>query len=165
MGGCYKSYFGTSWNDGPKTMHRYNVKNGANNGAHLLFNPENKVKEEVVCLDGAFLSCKKKTWQLHKFDEQQFKGFHFYDLDFSLQVYKSALKNYVIYNILIEHFSTGNMDTHFLNDYLLFAEKWKAMLPMFIGTLSGKEVANYEGYALTRTMQLMKKQIFCKACT
>ena len=157
MGGRYKSAFGVSWNDGPVEMHRYNALNGANGGNHLFYNPSGVNKDEVICLDGAFLCTSKKTWQQHPFDEQTFGGFHFYDLDICLQAYHGGKKNYIIYDVLIEHFSGGKMDAIFLKEYLLFSEKWKSSLPVFIGNLSKKQISNFEGYALTKTIQLIKK--------
>lgn len=157
MGGRYKSAFGLGWSDGRTGMHRFNFKNGAHGGTHLFYNPADENKSEVVCLDGAFLCCTKQTWINCPFDENTLTGFHFYDMDFCMQSHASGLKNYVIYDVLIEHFSEGNRDEGFLKDSFLFADKWKEQLPSFLGTLSRNEISNLEGYALTETIQLMKK--------
>ena len=47
-------------------------------------NREN-VLEEVVCLDGVFICSRKEVWQQSKFNDADLKGFHFYDIDFSLK--------------------------------------------------------------------------------
>ena len=64
--------------------------------------------ENVFAVDGVFMAIDAKKYLKIKFNED-LKGFHAYDLDFSL---RSAQKcqNYVTNNILIEHFSFGNPD-------------------------------------------------------
>ncbi len=63
---------------------------------------------EVVVLDGLFLACRREIAEKFKFDED-LDGFHFYDMDFSLRVSKE-LKNVVISDILLKHFSGGKKD-------------------------------------------------------
>ena len=72
-------------------------------------NPNNELFSEVVCLDGVFLSMKKNIWQQTPFDESLLTGFHGYDLDISLSV-NNKFKNYVVFDILIEHLSEGKYD-------------------------------------------------------
>lgn len=40
----------------------------------------------AVVLDGLFMACRKSAWKASPFDEQLLKGFHFYDIDFSLRI-------------------------------------------------------------------------------
>ncbi|MEY8758570.1 glycosyltransferase [Chryseobacterium tongliaoense] len=65
-------------------------------------------RNEVYGVDGVFLAIKKTDFIIYKFNED-LKGFHGYDLDLSLRVSKT-LQNYVVDDILIEHFSMGNRD-------------------------------------------------------
>lgn len=65
---------------------------------------ENKTK--VFKLDGMFLAVRKDVFNGFQFNEK-LKGFHGYDTDFSLRVSK-RYNNYVIDDIIIEHFSEGN---------------------------------------------------------
>ncbi|KUJ51514.1 glycosyltransferase [Chryseobacterium sp. JAH] len=69
----------------------------------------------VFALDGVFMAISKAHYINVRFNEEVF-GFHGYDQDFSL---RSAMKykNYVIDDILIEHFSSGdaNKDWFFSN--------------------------------------------------
>lgn len=160
MGGTYKSYFGVSWNDGEISSHRYNIKNGAHGGNHLLENPGKKRAEEVICLDGAFLCCKKTTWAQNQFDAQTFRGFHFYDLDVCLQAHTAGLKNYVVYDVLLEHFSEGRKEAALLADYLRFKEKWAQHLPLSLNKKTATQKENLEGYSLAETLELMKKNRF-----
>ena len=70
---------------------------------------------------------------------------------FALQAHYGGKKNYIIYDILIEHFSVGKMDANLLAGvYSYFQKKWKPDLPVFIGSLSKKQISDFEGYALTK---------------
>ena len=57
---------------------------------------------EVVVLDGLFIAARKKVAEELKFDEE-FKGFHFYDIDFSLRVAMHH-KVIVMKDILLQYF-------------------------------------------------------------
>ena len=69
-------------------------------------------KKNVLGIDGAFLAVSKQTYLNHPFNEKV-QGFHGYDLDFSLRIAKNK-KNYVVSDILLEHFSHGNPDIKWL---------------------------------------------------
>ncbi len=156
MGGRYKSANGLGWRDGYSTMYRYQVKDGAEAGKHLLYNPFDEEKSRVLCVDGALLCCRKEVWQQFPFDEITFTGFHFYDIDFCVQVNIKYI-NYVIYDVLIEHFSQGKKDEAFLKSVLEFEQKWKDSLPLSLEPLTPKKTMQLEGYALTERLIQMKR--------
>ena len=89
---------------------------------------------EVVLLDGVWFCCRKKVWDEMKFDEK-YGGFHFYDLDFSMAVYSKGYHNYVTHEVLLEHFSKGHLDNQWMESAFLFQKKWKALLPVAIGSI------------------------------
>lgn len=80
--------------------------------------------KRVFALDGVFLAVKKSVYQEFLFDESVIKGFHGYDTDFSLRV-ATHYHNYVINNVLIEHFSKGNPDKKWFDNNILIREKNK----------------------------------------
>jgi len=162
MGGRYKSLFGTSWRGGEISSYRMQVKDGVEGGKLLVSNPSNKKCDEVVCLDGAFLACTKKHWQQFPFDEDRFNGFHFYDLDISLQMHSAGLKNVVTYDILLEHFSQGKPSTVYLTEFLKFQQKWMANLPLCVDDVSKKQKEHWDGYAMAETLSLMKRLSFSR---
>jgi glycosyltransferase involved in cell wall biosynthesis len=47
-------------------------------------NPFDEPVSEVAVLDGMFLATRKEYWEQKPFDEDLLKGFHGYDIDFSL---------------------------------------------------------------------------------
>lgn len=159
MGGRYKSEFGLGWRDGYTTFYRYNILDGINNGKHLYFNPQSETSSNVVCLDGAFLCCRKEIWQHFLFDAINFTGFHFYDIDFTFRIAQS-FTNKVVYDIQLEHFSHGKQDKLFLEDVIKFNQIYADRLPYSIERLSKKEVGRIEGYALSKKLSLLRKYRF-----
>lgn len=69
--------------------------------------------KHVFAIDGVFMALKKSIYLDYCFDDN-LKGFHGYDLDFSLRI-AQKYQNLVINDILIEHFSIGNPDLEWYN--------------------------------------------------
>lgn len=84
---------------------------------HTMKNNMNK----VYGVDGVFLALKKENYLRYKFNEE-LKGFHGYDLDISLRVSKT-LQNYTVDDILIEHFSMGNLNKIWFDTNIAIREK------------------------------------------
>lgn len=80
-------------------------------------------KVNIFSVDGVFLAVKKNVYNEFPFNEN-IKGFHGYDLDFSLRV-ATKYKNYVIHDILLEHFSEGNPDKIWFENNILIRKKIK----------------------------------------
>ena len=85
---------------------------------------------EVVLVDGLFISF-DKTKITHKFDET-IKGFHFYDLGFSIPNYLDGVNIGVMFNIRITHLSIGQTNQQWENNRINFSEKYKEVLPLDI---------------------------------
>jgi hypothetical protein len=107
-GGKYKSkcfsgwYSGISGIDCASVLHRY-----SHGDESILLQPNKEnVLEEVVCLDGVFICTRKEVWQQSKFNEAVLKGFHFYDIDFSLRA-SQVCKIAVTYDVSIMHITKG----------------------------------------------------------
>jgi hypothetical protein len=86
---------------------------------HIHSTKGNRMK--VFAVDGVFLAIKKETYSNIKFNEE-LKGFHGYDLDLSLRV-AQKFQNYVVDDILIQHFSSGNRDKDWLDANIKIKEK------------------------------------------
>lgn len=86
-------------------------------------------RRNVVILDGVLLCMKKEIFGKLKFDEE-LKGFHGYDLDICLQAVVLGLKNYVIYDVELEHFSKGNPDAFYYRNLIKIYKKWENHLPV-----------------------------------
>jgi hypothetical protein len=87
---------------------------------------------EVVALDGVWLFIRKAALKDIQFDEISYKGYHFYDLDISMQLKKSGFILLSVYDVLIKHQSIGNINYSWLKSSLLFSFKWRNWLPMSI---------------------------------
>ncbi len=127
-GSKYKSRVLSGWYTGLDFLDYANV-------THKLPNREEKLKigfkgnliEEVVCIDGVFMCCKKNIFSTLFFDEKNIKGFHFYDLDFSLRA-SLFCKIVVIFNINLIHITNGGD----------FGDKW------LVEAISFHKNRNYE---------------------
>lgn len=95
--------------------------------------------KNVVALDGVWLCVRRDVFNQFKFDTKTFKGFHGYDMDFSLQIgtkYNVA----VVFDILIHHYSSGSFNKDWLQSAIKLSDKWKGDLPKSVGTLTKQEL-------------------------
>lgn len=113
-GSSYVPYAPSSWT----VSEQYNFVNilqgNKDNSEYFHIHTTKSNRNNVFAVDGVFLSIKKEKYNQFKFNEGLLKGFHGYDLDFSLRVSK-RFQNYVIDDILIQHFSGGNLDKNWLD--------------------------------------------------
>lgn len=128
-----------------------------------ILNPKLESLSEVVLLDGMWLCCRKDTWAETKFDESHFAGFHFYDLDFCLGVKEKGLKNFVTFNIDIEHTSAGNMEVNWIKDSIIFYKKWKKRLPIYIQPEDAEKGKDLEYQAIRNLILVMGTNKFFPA--
>ena len=118
-------------------------------------NPFNEKYSRVVSLDGVFLSVKKDMWRSHPFDEDKFKGFHGYDMDFSLTL-SSTCQNYVCYDILVRHFSKGNITVDWLEAIVNVHAKHFDKLPLQTIEASSQLKRTIEKVKLLSLLDLIK---------
>jgi len=119
----------------------------------------------VVVLDGLFLAVNKSRIK-KKFNEE-FRGFHFYDIPFCFENFLEGVKLGVITNIRITHKSIGATNQQWEENRQLFEQKYKDNLPskisfdpqrkikvllscLFFRTFTGSELYVYE---LARQLQ------------
>jgi hypothetical protein len=87
----------------------------------------NKLKE-VVVLDGLFI-CVDKLKIKKQFNEE-FKGFHFYDIPFCFDNYLSGVKIAVTTQIRVTHLSIGQTNEQWEKNKTQFEELYKNELPV-----------------------------------
>lgn len=92
----------------------------------------NEKYKRVVALDGVFLCARKNLFDKIRFDEMLFNGFHFYDVDICLQAHFQGFENRAINNILIEHFSKGSQDRKWVENSMIYWEKWGKCMPVSV---------------------------------
>jgi hypothetical protein len=142
-GSGYRPITPTKWGGiGGRTTHKNIIqtfKNSDKPDHHYYINPKDEILSDVTCVDGVWLTTTKNVASEIKFDEDTFKGFHLYDMDFCMSViqkYKVA----VTYEILIHHLSDGSYGKGWMEDNLKFFEKWNAHLPIDVEGLSKEEI-------------------------
>lgn len=118
----------------------------------------NDKRREVVMLDGVLLCMKKDLFKQIKFDEG-IDGFHGYDFDISIQSCNANYKNYVIYDVLIEHFSRGNTNKQYYINLLKVFRKWENKLPIFAPTSNIIEKKTFNKIEYRGVIKLVNKLI------
>lgn len=117
-GSNYKSIIPSPWYAAGENTIRSNIFQISNNiEIHDLVNPEEETISEVVVLDGVWLTVKKDIFNKVLFNEELLKGFHGYDLDFSIRA-SNHCKLAVIYDVDIIHASTGSFENEWLEAQL-----------------------------------------------
>jgi hypothetical protein len=89
------------------------------------------VRRRVVALDGVWLCTRKTVWDQFQFDEEHFRGFHGYDIDYSLQV-GTRYDLFVVFDIVIHHFSEGRPDRGWMESAIRVSKKWRHRLPVSV---------------------------------
>lgn len=114
---------------------------------------EERQDEKVVALDGCFLSCRKEIAQAYPFDEQ-LDGFHFYDVDWSLQV---AQKHDVLvtqsFMILHKSFGKKDEDPNYERLRKQFLQKHSKRLPF----TNQDQEPDYKNIQFYQEIELKKK--------
>ena len=120
----------------------------------------------VVVVDGVFMAVHKQRIKSN-FNED-FKGFHFYDIPFCVDNYLQDVKIGVITNIRITHKSIGMTNQQWEDNRKLFEEKYKDNLPLkvpfnserrlkiLLSCLNFKTLTGSELYVYELAKELMK---------
>lgn len=146
-GGSYKPFTPSSWGGlGINNAHynyiqsyKYTVKE-----SELIYrNPGNDRLAPVACVDGMWLATTSEVTAKITFDEETFKDFHLYDLDFSIAV-GQQYKVCVTYEILLNHLSEGKYNSTWMEDTLKLHEKWMDVLPVNAGNFTRWECTYIE---------------------
>ncbi len=83
--------------------------------------------EQVLTIDGMAMFVRKDVWEKFPFDEEHLKGFHCYDIDFSMQIAKKY-RNYVCGTVDVLHKSNGSYDASWIDaTFRIMRTKWNKM--------------------------------------
>jgi glycosyltransferase involved in cell wall biosynthesis len=129
-GSKIKTKMPSAWWDCPQEMRVINIIQHFSNKSkeHWNIGFTNKLLEEVVVIDGVFMAWRKDD--RIKFNEKQI-GFHNYDLNISFENIKYGYKIIVTDEILIEHFSKGNLNKSWLESTIKLHQIYKNILPLY----------------------------------
>jgi len=130
--------FPSYWTNSP-FISEHNLTN--DNGKRIecfhtdLFQGENLI--DVVACDGFCFFIRKELFKTISFDENNFDGFHYYDMDICMQVLANRYRVCVCRDLLIEHFWSDSYSKRSLKSFYknqkVFFEKWKDHLPISRG--------------------------------
>ena len=110
----------------------------------------------VVVLDGLWFCVRKSLFSMIRFDDTTFNGFHYYDIDISLQIHQQGYDILNVYDIAIEH-SSGKLDEKWLGNAILLQNKWQKSLPLSIVNISYFKEVTIEYAVLEEYIHSMKK--------
>ena len=106
-------------------LSHYNKK--TNKRYNYTFSSDKNGLLETKLLDGVFIACQKKVWKQIKFNED-LKGFHGYDINFSLKVSEN-FQNYITNKISIVHFSHGSLTKEWLENLIIAYKESNSVNP------------------------------------
>lgn len=106
-------------------------------------NPRNEPLSRVACIDGCWMCTRREVVRQFPFDEQLLKGFHGYDLDFSIAV-NQRYQVAVTFEVLLKHFSEGNFNQTWRAQILKVHKKWPHVLPLNIDGLPDSSLKRIE---------------------
>ena len=109
--------------------------NGKDHPAELIsktsYPEDHSVIKRVACIDGMWMCTRRDVFNQFNFDEKTYKGFHAYDIDFSLQVL-SRYRVCVVFDILMHHYSAGNFGKEYIEHKIKLNRKWRKTLPVSV---------------------------------
>lgn len=89
-----------------------------------------KNRKEALILDGVMLCVRKNLFESLHFDET-LPGFHGYDYDICIQSIIKGYRNYIVYDIVLEHFSRGKTNQEYFRNLIYIFKKWEKQLPLY----------------------------------
>ena len=104
----------------------------------------------VVAVDGLWMCIPRKMFEEIRWDDINLNGFHGYDVDMSLQIWNIGYEVHIVWDVLLEHRSQGNLEAKFYEIYERLWTKWGNCLPM----IKGIEIGGTEQDARTRIVEL-----------
>lgn len=162
---------GRWWQDRRKMVGIVNHESGGKKWESKYSSSLGNSLSPVVVLDGLFLAISKSRIK-KKFNEE-FQGFHFYDIPFCFENFLEGVKLGVMTNIRITHKSIGETNSKWEENRLLFETKYKEILPskipfdpkrkikvllscLFFRSFTGSELYVYE---LARQLQKLNCEV------
>lgn len=102
---------------------------------------KNGTISEVVAIDGVFMVMKKEFNLLFN---EKLKGFHNYDLNISFECKKKGLKIFVTNEVLIEHYSNGEINNSWYESTYEVHEIYNEILPLKTDDVGNFNILNLE---------------------
>lgn len=141
-GGKYKSNFFSGWYSGGNSMDFYSLVHRVNGIEEKMVAPHEwkSNEEEVASIDGVFMFCTADAWRTNRFNQDLLKGFHYYDIDFSLRVAMRG-KVMVTNRLQLVHFSKGgDFGSKWIRETILWHKNLEKSLPFAVASEVDKDI-------------------------
>lgn len=110
---------------------------------------EGKHLVDVASLDGLFMCIRHSLFNITRFDDHTFTGFHCYDSDICMQILAAGYSVNVTFDIDIEHRSNGACNQQYYDNIEIWYKKWHSHLPVTRGIqLTDNEKRIHQEYAI-----------------
>ncbi|HRF62083.1 MAG TPA: glycosyltransferase [Candidatus Competibacter sp.] len=118
--------------------------------------------EGMQALDGVLIAMRRSVAETLRFDDENFDGFHLYDLDFTYRAFQNGFNLGVLTDIVVVHHSEGRYDEQWLDYHRRFLSKFENVLPKtlprawqqaFVVFQRPSEVLDFYGSTAQRTPQ------------
>jgi glycosyltransferase involved in cell wall biosynthesis len=119
---------GRWWEDFSKMKGIVNHEHGGKKWESKYSTSKGNQLDDVVLVDGLFIVVNKKNIK-QNFNEE-IKGFHFYDVDFSFRNFIEDVKIGVMYDVRVTHKSIGQTNEQWEKNRGVFAKKYEDILPV-----------------------------------
>jgi hypothetical protein len=130
-GAVYKSKYPSTWSMIPEEYYRINALQRWKDGRitkHIQKESDVAEYSPVAVIDGVFMAVRKEVWLQYKFNEEHLHGFHLYDTDTSLRI-GQKYQVVVSHQILLEHFSEGNLSKDWIMESMAAHKRLNQWLP------------------------------------
>jgi hypothetical protein len=129
-GSAYAPIFpGPWWKTGFNCQHLFNRKD-------ITYGNGSENQMPILVLDGFWMCIRKQLFEQIKYDEEQFNGFHFYDIDICMQIQLLGHSIISVYDIDVAHHSNGKLNREWQKFALRFCCKWRKSLPATVINVS-----------------------------
>lgn len=124
---------------------------------------ENSDLNEAVIADGVFLALRK---EINVAFDQKLKGFHNYDFNIAIETRRKKYKIGITNQILIEHFSIGNLNREWLESIIRVHKYYHKFLPMAIDNVIDPDAEMFSSKRLINNCLLTSdnKKIVLQYC-
>lgn len=165
-GSTYKSAYPTGWLCTRRWGVRMHYVQGRGEGEHLFDdNPDKSYYSEVVSLDGLCLFVHRRVWEEVRFDDELLRGFHCYDVDFTIATTIAGYRNYVCHTQLVKHRSSGAYSYDWYHTNLAMHEKWSDFLPLYVAMPSVRECEDLERRAEAEALRKVMQHGMFEVCS
>ncbi|MFV5692439.1 glycosyltransferase [Flavobacterium sp. LT1R49] len=130
------------WNC-PSEFKEINIIQHLENGKveKWIYGFKNGTISEVVAIDGVFMVMKK---EFNLFFNEKLKGFHNYDLNISFECKKKGFKIFVTNEVLIEHYSNGEINNSWYESTYEVHKIYNRLLPLMTDDVENFNILSLE---------------------